>query len=92
MPGTSAGIPVFEGARQNIIGVLYAKDLILVDPDDHIEIGTVLTFRQAHVLACVCFCPDQLGIPLHQCTAARLMKNVTMYLFILLTCIIMKPG
>ncbi|KAK9864836.1 hypothetical protein WJX84_007154, partial [Apatococcus fuscideae] len=38
-------IPVFEGARQNIIGVLYAKDLILVDPDDHIEIGTVLTFR-----------------------------------------------
>ena len=37
---------MFEGTRLNIIGVLYAKDLILVDPDDHIEIGTVLTFRQ----------------------------------------------
>lgn len=44
-------IPVFEGARQNIVAVLYAKDLILVDPDDAIEIGTVLSFRHATKLA-----------------------------------------
>lgn len=40
-------IPVFEGERQNIVAVLYAKDLILLDPDDSIEIGTVLSFRSA---------------------------------------------
>lgn len=40
-------IPVFEGERWNIVAVLYAKDLILVDPDDAMEIGTVLSFRQA---------------------------------------------
>lgn len=38
-------VPIFEGDKQNIVNVLYAKDLILVDPDDSIEIGTVLSFR-----------------------------------------------
>ena len=37
---------------QNIVGVLFAKDLILVDPDDSIEIGTVLSFRGRHVAHC----------------------------------------
>lgn len=38
-------VPVFEGDRQNIVAVMYAKDLILVDPDDSIQVGTVLSFR-----------------------------------------------
>ena len=38
-------IPVYQGEKQNIVAVLYAKDLILIDPDDSIEIGTVLSFR-----------------------------------------------
>ena len=31
--------------RQNITGVLYVKDLILIDPDDNTELGSVLAFR-----------------------------------------------
>ncbi|KAK3277364.1 hypothetical protein CYMTET_14620, partial [Cymbomonas tetramitiformis] len=27
-------IPVYEGDRQNVVGILFAKDLILIDPDD----------------------------------------------------------
>lgn len=42
-------IPVFEGVHQNIIGILYSKDLILVDPDDEIEVGAVLSLRSRDV-------------------------------------------
>lgn len=38
-------IPVYEGDRNNIVGILYAKDLILVDPEDEVEVGAVLSFR-----------------------------------------------
>lgn len=38
-------IPVYEGARANIVGILYVKDLILVDPDDETELSAVLAFR-----------------------------------------------
>ena len=38
-------IPVYEDSRDNIVGILYAKDLILVDPDDGVEINAVLSFR-----------------------------------------------
>lgn len=38
-------IPVYESSRQNIKGILYAKDLILVDPDDETELSAVLAFR-----------------------------------------------
>lgn len=41
-------IPVYSGERQNIVGVLYAKDLILVDPEDEIELSTILSFRGRH--------------------------------------------
>lgn len=41
-------IPVYSGTRQNIVGVMYAKDLILVDPDDEIELTTILSFRGRH--------------------------------------------
>mgnify|MGYP005707487999 CR=1 FL=1 len=30
-------IPVYENDRQNIVGILFTKDLILVDPDDELE-------------------------------------------------------
>ena len=46
-------IPVFEASRQNIVAVMYAKDLILVDPDDSIQVGTVLSFRCVKVLSYV---------------------------------------
>ncbi|GMH35478.1 hypothetical protein BSKO_03346 [Bryopsis sp. KO-2023] len=38
-------IPVFVGNRHNISGVLYVKDLILVDPDDEVELGTIMGLR-----------------------------------------------
>lgn len=43
-------VPIFEGHKQNIVGILYTKDLILVDPDDELEIQTVISFHgKAHV-------------------------------------------
>jgi metal transporter CNNM len=43
-------VPVYEGeSRQNIVGILYSKDLILVDPDDEIEIAAVLSLRSRNV-------------------------------------------
>ena len=38
-------IPVFDGKRSNIIGILYSKDLILIDPDDEVEVKAVLAFH-----------------------------------------------
>jgi len=38
-------IPVYEIDRQNIVGILFTKDLILIDPDDEIEIAAVLSFH-----------------------------------------------
>lgn len=52
-------MPVFDGERQNIVGILYSKDLILVDPDDEIEIGAVLSLR------CVSACHDPAGCVTH---------------------------
>jgi CBS domain containing-hemolysin-like protein len=38
-------IPVYHGDRRSVVGVLYAKDLILADPEDELEINTILSFR-----------------------------------------------
>lgn len=38
-------IPVYEGHRQNIIGILYTKDLILVDPDDEVEVRAIIALQ-----------------------------------------------
>ena len=38
-------IPVFESAQGNIVGILYVKDLILLDPEDEIELKSLLTFH-----------------------------------------------
>lgn len=42
-------IPVFDTTRHNVIGILYAKDLILVDPQDQVEIRTILSFHGGEV-------------------------------------------
>lgn len=43
-------IPVYEGNHHNIKGVLYVKDLILVDPDDKVELGTIMDLRLVGIL------------------------------------------
>lgn len=47
-------IPVYEGKKTNIVGLLYFKDLAFVDPDDNIPLKTVLEFHKHEV--CVWFC------------------------------------
>eukprot|EP00871_Galdieria_phlegrea_P001747 jgi/Galph1/2573/GphlegSOOS_G1248.1 len=42
-------IPVYSGTRENIIGILFTKDLILIDPDDDISLNTVLCFFRREV-------------------------------------------
>ncbi|XP_043266267.1 unextended protein isoform X2 [Colletes gigas] len=37
-------IPVFEGARTNIVTMLYIKDLAFVDPDDNMPLKTLCQF------------------------------------------------
>jgi metal transporter CNNM len=37
-------IPVFKDQRENIIGVLYMKELAFVDPDDCTELSTIIKF------------------------------------------------
>lgn len=38
-------IPVYEFSRDNIVGILFTKDLILIDPDDEIEVAAVISFH-----------------------------------------------
>jgi metal transporter CNNM len=38
-------IPVYEGSKDRVRGMLYVKDLILVDPDDEISVETIISFR-----------------------------------------------
>jgi CBS domain containing-hemolysin-like protein len=59
---------VYESARQNIVGILYVKDLILVDPDDETELSAVLAFR------CACACLSALPCP-SPAAPAKLMRR-----------------
>lgn len=43
-------VPVYDVARENIIGVLFAKDLILLDPEESVPVKTVLLFFNRAVL------------------------------------------
>ncbi len=43
-------IPVYENDRSNVIGVLFAKDLILLDPDDSVPLKSILYFFNRAVL------------------------------------------
>lgn len=42
-------IPVYEGDKQNIVGLLYLRDLAFVDPDDESPISNVLSFYNHEV-------------------------------------------
>lgn len=37
-------IPVYENHRENIIGVLFAKDLVLLDPEDSVPLTSIIHF------------------------------------------------
>ena len=39
-------IPVYEGERHNVCGILFVKDLAFVDPDDCMMLRTVCDFYQ----------------------------------------------
>ena len=43
-------IPVYDKTRDNVVGILYAKDLILVDPNDEVEVKTILAFHEKKVI------------------------------------------
>ena len=43
-------IPVYEKSRDNVVGILYAKDLILVDPSDEVEVRSILAFHEKKVI------------------------------------------
>ena len=38
-------VPVYDTHRGNIIGILFVKDLILLDPEDEIELKSLLSFH-----------------------------------------------
>ena len=42
-------IPVYDGERTNIVGLLNIKDLAFVDPDDCIPLKTLCKFYQHHL-------------------------------------------
>ena len=42
-------IPVYEGERNNIVHILYAKDLLFIDPDDETPIKEVCKFYKNEV-------------------------------------------
>ena len=42
-------IPVYDGERTNIVGLLNIKDLAFVDPDDCIQLKTLCKFYQHHL-------------------------------------------
>lgn len=62
-------VPIYEGHKQNIVGILYTKDLILVDPDDELEIQTVISLHgKAHVQYILDITPlDEVRLPLLRC-------------------------
>nr|CAG4710183.1 unnamed protein product [Naegleria fowleri] len=43
-------IPIFKGNTNNIVGMLYVKDLILINPEEALPISQVLTFYGREVL------------------------------------------
>lgn len=53
-------IPVYQNNnKQDIIGLLHIKDLTLIDPEDEIEIKTLISFYKHHVA--YCYDTDNLG-------------------------------
>ena len=45
-------IPIYEGTRDNVVGLLHVKDFTLLDPDDNMPVNALLEFYNHKV----CFC------------------------------------
>ena len=45
-------IPVYQGRKDRIVGIVFAKDLVLVDPNDEIPVASILPFcsRALHLV------------------------------------------
>ena len=44
-------IPVFADKKENVVGLLYTKDLIMVDPEDDLPVSRVLEFCNRELLS-----------------------------------------
>ena len=55
-------IPVYEGRRQNVVGMLHAKDLILLDPHDRVSVRAVVTYHSRSLRTCDKGCPLQVAL------------------------------
>ncbi|XP_003738706.1 metal transporter CNNM4 [Galendromus occidentalis] len=52
-------VPIFEGDRQNIVGILHTKDLALVSPADSLPLKVLTSFHKHPV--CFAFTDDPIG-------------------------------
>lgn len=43
-------VPVYKNNRDNIVGVLFTKDLVLINPEEGVPLSTVLTFYGREVI------------------------------------------
>ena len=43
-------IPVYENSKDNVVGILFTKDLILLDPEDNVSIRSVIHFFSRSVM------------------------------------------
>jgi metal transporter CNNM len=43
-------IPVYQNDRNTIVGLLFTKDLMLINPEDEVPLSTILTFYGREVL------------------------------------------
>ena len=43
-------IPVYDGDRNNILHILFAKDLMFIDPDDNMPLAMVCEFYNNEVI------------------------------------------
>jgi metal transporter CNNM len=43
-------IPVYENTKDNVVGILFTKDLILLDPEDNVSIRSVIHFFSRSVM------------------------------------------
>lgn len=45
-------IPVYEGEKENVVGLLHVKDFTLLDPDDNMPVKALLKFYNHPISTC----------------------------------------
>ena len=45
-------IPIYQGNRDNIVGLLHVKDFTLLSPDDNMPVSTILKYNNHKILCC----------------------------------------